>query len=179
MEQFKTCDECGRTCYTGGVAYPDEYICVDCEDEELQLEIERMEQKSKEFSKANLSVVKLRLEKKITKQEGKDMLKEKFPDMVSDDEDVDRRDAPNIYPYKKCSDCGERKSCGHYVEDEWYCDDCHLTDSDYYKCSECGCEMDEEDYWEGECESVGQCENGECRVCVGRGICDGCWNAKH
>ena len=147
MEQFKTCDECGRTCYTGGVAYPDEYICVDCEDEELQLEIERMEQKSKEFSKANLSVVKLRLEKKITKQEGKDMLKEKFPDMVSDDEDVDRRDAPNIYHY--------------------------------YKCSECGCEMDEEDYWEGECESVGQCENGECRVCVGRGICDGCWNAKH
>ena len=142
--------------------------------DEVQMEIERMEQKSKEFSEANLSVVKLRLEQKITKQEGNDMLKEKFPDMVSDDEeycdncdteltedthififtkgedekimcdtcgqelsekmrkdgwirddeDVDSRDAPNIYPYKKCSECGERSSCGQYKEDDWVCDGC-------------------------------------------------------
>jgi len=170
----KVCDEC-ITC--GGCGCDDE---EDEEEEEVQMEIERMEQKSKEFSEANLSVVKLRLEQKITKQEGNDILKEKFPDMVSDDEDVDSRDAPNIYPYKKCSDCGERKSCGHYVDDEWYCDECHLTDSDYYKCSKCGCEIDEEEYWEGDCEYVsGECVNGDCRVCDGRGICDGCWDAKH
>ena len=175
MEQYHTCEECERSCYTGGVAYPDGYICVDCEEEEeVQMEIERMEQKSKEFSEANLSVVKLRLEQKITKQEGNDMLKEKFPDMVSDDEeycdncdteltedthififtkgedekimcdtcgqelaekmrkdgwirddeDVDSRDAPNIYPYKKCSECGERSSCGQYKEDDWVCEGC-------------------------------------------------------
>jgi len=40
-------------------------------------------------------------------------------------EDVDDRDAPNIYPYKKCSDCGERKSCGLYDDDnKWFCEDC-------------------------------------------------------
>jgi hypothetical protein len=38
--------------------------------------------------------------------------------------DVDDRDAPNIYPYKKCSDCGERKSCGNYKYNDWFCEDC-------------------------------------------------------
>lgn len=97
--------------------------------------------------------------------------------ILNDEENVDNRDAPNIYPYKKCCDCGERKSCGHYVEDEWYCEDCHPEDTEF-KCSECGCEMDEEEYWEGECEAEGECD-GNCRVCDGRGICDGCWNTKH
>jgi len=40
-------------------------------------------------------------------------------------EDVDDRDAPNIYPYKKCTECGERKSCGLYDDDnKWFCEDC-------------------------------------------------------
>ena len=39
--------------------------------------------------------------------------------------DVDDYDAPNIYPYKKCSCCEERSSCGAYNEDkEWICEDC-------------------------------------------------------
>jgi len=41
-----------------------------------------------------------------------------------EENDVDARDAPNIYPYKKCSDCGERKSCGNYKENDWFCEDC-------------------------------------------------------
>lgn len=40
------------------------------------------------------------------------------------EQDVDDRDAPNVYPYKKCSECQERKSCGCYVEDNWLCEDC-------------------------------------------------------
>ena len=73
-EQYATCEECGRYCYTGGEHKEgEEYICDDC-----------------------------------------------------DEEDVDDRDAPNVYPYKKCSDCGERKSCGSYSDDnEWFCEDCY------------------------------------------------------
>ena len=37
---------------------------------------------------------------------------------------VDDRDAPNTYPYKMCCDCGERKSCGNYRENDWFCEDC-------------------------------------------------------
>ncbi len=116
----------------------------------------------------------------INEQAKKDirtMASDRQQSILNDEENVDNRDAPNIYPYKKCCDCGERKSCGHYVEDEWYCEDCHPEDTEF-KCSECGCEMDEEDYWEGECEAEGECD-GNCRVCDGRGICDGCWNTKH
>lgn len=39
-------------------------------------------------------------------------------------EDVDDRDAPNVFPYKECSECGERKSCGAYHENDWLCEDC-------------------------------------------------------
>lgn len=46
---------------------------------------------------------------------------------------VDDRDAPNIYPYKKCCECDERKSCGNYREDCWFCEDC-----DAGECDECG-----------------------------------------
>jgi hypothetical protein len=116
----------------------------------------------------------------INEQAKKDirtMASDRQQSILNDEENVDNRDAPNIYPYKKCCDCGERKSCGHYVEDEWYCEDCHPEDTEF-KCSECGCEMDEEEYWEGECEAEGECD-GNCRVCDGRGICDGCWNTKH
>lgn len=38
---------------------------------------------------------------------------------------VDDHDAPNIYPYKKCCDCEERKSCGSYKDDRWFCEDCY------------------------------------------------------
>jgi len=38
---------------------------------------------------------------------------------------VDDFDAPNIYPYKKCSVCSERSSCGNYNEDkQWICEGC-------------------------------------------------------
>ena len=43
--------------------------------------------------------------------------------------DVDDYDAPNIYPYKKCSCCSERSSCGNYNDDkEWVCEDCGSKD---------------------------------------------------
>jgi hypothetical protein len=51
-----------------------------------------------------------------------------------DEEDVDARDAPNIYPYKKCSVCGERKSCGNYKENDWFCEGCWSG----AKCDDCG-----------------------------------------
>jgi hypothetical protein len=39
--------------------------------------------------------------------------------------DVDDVDAPNIYPYKKCSVCVERSSCGNYNDvKQWLCEDC-------------------------------------------------------
>jgi hypothetical protein len=39
--------------------------------------------------------------------------------------DVDDYDAPNIFPYKKCSACGERCSCGSYTTDkQWLCEGC-------------------------------------------------------
>lgn len=41
-----------------------------------------------------------------------------------DEEECDGRDAPNIYPYKKCYVCGERKSCGNYRENDWFCETC-------------------------------------------------------
>lgn len=34
MENYHTCDDCGRYCYTGGTPYPDGYTCEDCEEEE-------------------------------------------------------------------------------------------------------------------------------------------------
>lgn len=33
-EQYATCEDCGRNCYTGGEKYPDGYVCDDCEPEE-------------------------------------------------------------------------------------------------------------------------------------------------
>jgi hypothetical protein len=48
-------------------------------------------------------------------------------DETSDEEgDVDDVDAPNTYPYKKCSVCSDRKSCGNYDNDKtWFCEDCY------------------------------------------------------
>lgn len=53
---------------------------------------------------------------------------------------VDDVDAPNIYPYKECKSCGERKSCGNYDSDmRWYCEDCYQDDDEkqIYTCEEC------------------------------------------
>lgn len=47
--------------------------------------------------------------------------------------DVDDRDAPNIYPYKMCCECDERKSCGQYRDNFWVCEEC-----DDGECYECG-----------------------------------------
>lgn len=42
-----------------------------------------------------------------------------------EEQNVDDFEAPNIYPYKKCTKCEERKSCGSYDEDrKWLCEDC-------------------------------------------------------
>ena len=61
---------------------------------------------------------------------------EPAPAPVEEEEDelsVDDREAPNVFPYKKCTDCGERKSCGNYTpDDEWFCTDCAPA------CGNCG-----------------------------------------
>jgi len=57
---------------------------------------------------------------------------DKFPDRINikytneeEENDVDDFESPNIYPYKKCSECEERKSCGSYsMEKQWFCEDC-------------------------------------------------------
>mgnify|MGYP003647915343 CR=1 FL=1 len=42
-----------------------------------------------------------------------------------DDDDVDDVESPNQFPYKKCAECSERKSCGSYNADqEWLCETC-------------------------------------------------------
>ena len=53
------------------------------------------------------------------------------------EQDVDDYDAPNIYPYKRCYHCEERKSCGSYNEDkEWLCEDCGKEDKECYRCKD-------------------------------------------
>ena len=50
--------------------------------------------------------------------------------------DVDARDSPNVFPYKKCAFCHERSSCGNYTDDDqWQCESCAPEDN-----REC-CEM--------------------------------------
>ena len=50
--------------------------------------------------------------------------KDAHMDEDEEEEGVDDRDAPNTYPYKKCSVCGDIKSCGNYQENDWFCEDC-------------------------------------------------------
>jgi hypothetical protein len=51
---------------------------------------------------------------------------------------VDEYESPNVYPYKKCSDCGERKSCGSYQDDCWFCEDCAEEEcTDENRCEDC------------------------------------------
>jgi hypothetical protein len=53
--------------------------------------------------------------------------------------DVDDYDAPNVLPYKKCSECGNRSSCGNYNTDkQWLCEDC--TPAEEAKPDACSCD---------------------------------------
>jgi hypothetical protein len=80
--------------------------------------------------------------------------------------DVDDVDAPNTYPYKKCTSCGDRKSCGSYDEDkQWLCENCYAR----YENGECeGCEivLTEDIYYD-----CLEKKNGEDMV-----VCRICWN---
>jgi len=38
--------------------------------------------------------------------------------------EVDQRDSPNVFPYKRCYKCDGRSSCGSYVDDDWICEGC-------------------------------------------------------
>jgi hypothetical protein len=54
---------------------------------------------------------------------------------ICDEIRVDDRDSPNIFPYKRCRECGERKSCGSYQNKRWFCEDCSLG------CHFCDCDL--------------------------------------
>jgi hypothetical protein len=74
-----------------------------------------------------------------------------YADLIARQTGVDKRDAPNIYPYKSCYNCGERMSCGSYQDDDWYCEYCYESESEAEEekhtrfCSVCGIFLDE---WE-------------------------------
>jgi hypothetical protein len=58
---------------------------------------------------------------------------------ICDEITVEDRDSPNIFPYKKCRECGERKSGGNYTNNYvWQCDDCAL---DEMYCGHCDCDL--------------------------------------
>jgi len=56
-----------------------------------------------------------------------------------DEESVDERESPNVYPYKKCSECGERKSCGSYCDTTWFCEDCAEEEEEDCRTKPCSC----------------------------------------
>jgi hypothetical protein len=48
-----------------------------------------------------------------------------------DEEMLNDYDAPNTWPYKQCSKCGERNSCGLYDLDKvWFCEDCYVDEEE-------------------------------------------------
>jgi hypothetical protein len=57
---------------------------------------------------------------------------------ICDEIRVDDRDSPNIFPYKRCRECGERKSCGSYQNDRWFCEDCAPEE---ICCGHCNCDL--------------------------------------
>jgi len=80
---------------------------------------------------------------------------------------VDDVDAPNTFPYKKCSNCEERRSCGNYNNDRvWFCEDCY----DGEECFNCLSFLDMGDL--RDCENA-ECENRICRTCEGN-FCSSC-----
>lgn len=63
--------------------------------------------------------------------EFRDSLLEKTCIAVPDAPDIDDPEAPNVYPYKKCCECGERKSCGQYDDCcNWFCEDCFVEEEE-------------------------------------------------
>ena len=80
---------------------------------------------------------------------------------------VDDVDAPNTYPYKKCSNCEERRSCGNYNNDKvWFCEDCY----DGEECFNCLAFVDMGDC--RDCENA-DCDNRICPMCEGN-FCSSC-----
>lgn len=154
-DQYATCEECGRYCYTGGEHEEgEEYICEDCEEEECCRDCGN-ECGECDCDYGNPELARLR--------DGEEEEEEEI--------DVDDRDAPNCFPYKKCSVCGERKSCGNYRENDWFCENCAE-------------EAEEEEELAYDCEvckkhlyitDMAKCEERElcAECCVGRqGDCD-------
>jgi len=48
-----------------------------------------------------------------------------YEERIFGPEACDDRNAPNVWPYKKCSECEERSSCGNYDDDNnWICENC-------------------------------------------------------
>jgi hypothetical protein len=89
-----------------------------------------------------------------------------------EEDDVDDVDAPNHFPYKMCSECSERKSCGSYNADmKWLCETCCA-----HVCRSCGETMTHARFEDGkmccdaplfegdESESEAECENCACRL---------------
>jgi len=71
----------------------------------------------------------------------------------------DDRDAPNIFPYKKCCQCSERNSTGNYDEDNhWFCGNCSCV------CTQCerlvNCEREQIMLW-----NKGEDEEAICLQC--------------
>lgn len=158
-EQYATCEECERYCYTGGEHKEgEEYICEDCEEEECCRDCGG-EVGECDCDYGNPELARLR--------DGEEE-EEEF--------DVDDRDAPNILPYKKCSVCGERKSCGNYRENDWFCENCAEEAEEEeelaYDCEVCKkhlyiTDMAKCDWRELCCECcVGRQEDCDCPVCV-------------
>lgn len=71
---------------------------------------------------------------------------------------VDERESPNVYPYKKCSECGERKSCGCYQDDYWFCEDCAEEEEEDCRTKPCSCGCG---YLGGSCDKGLAIDNGE------------------
>jgi len=136
-DQYATCEECGRNCYTGG-EHDEEYICEDCEDEDLAYDCEGCGQHLYITEMAKCEERELCAECVDSgRRNGCDCpvcveAKEECESEVSEESEefnVDARDAPNIFPYKKCSVCGRRGSCGLYREGVWFCENCDEEDT--------------------------------------------------
>jgi len=69
--------------------------------------------------------------------------------------EVDKVDSPNLMPYKKCNECGERKSCGAYDEDKvWWCEECGVA-QEVFESGEC----EEDKKWGGGVDCPNECGN--------------------
>jgi hypothetical protein len=113
---YATCSSCERYCYTGESVTSD-WECADCD-----ADYEFCDECNETFHQDDFCEHLLFI----------------FAGCVDD------RDAPNIAPYKMCVKCSERKSCGAYHENEWFCENCGEEDQEWcgetnpYECRGCG-----------------------------------------